>query len=61
MDAFDLVIVGAGNAALSAAISAKENGAKNILVLEKASKKIAVVIAGTLMELTDLPIKVFQI
>ena len=39
MDAFDLVIVGAGNAALSAAISAKENGAKNILVLEKASKK----------------------
>ena len=39
MDTFDLVIVGAGNAALSAAISAKENGAKNILVLEKASKK----------------------
>ena len=39
MDAFDLVIVGTGNAALSAAISAKENGAKNILVLEKASKK----------------------
>ena len=36
MDTFDLVIVGAGNAALSAAISAKENGAKNILVLEKA-------------------------
>ena len=39
MNTFDLVIVGAGNAALSAAISAKENGAKNILVLEKASKK----------------------
>lgn len=32
----DVVIVGAGNAALAAAVSAKENGAQRILVLEKA-------------------------
>lgn len=34
-DEFDVVVVGAGNAALCAAISARENGAK-VLVLEKA-------------------------
>lgn len=33
-DSFDVVVIGAGNAALCAAISAKENGAK-VLVLEK--------------------------
>lgn len=34
----DVVIIGAGNAAMSAAISARENGA-NVLVLEKAPEK----------------------
>ena len=33
---FDVIVVGAGNAALCAAISAKEQGAKKVLVLEKA-------------------------
>lgn len=33
---FDVVVVGAGNAALCAAISAKEQGAAKVLVLEKA-------------------------
>jgi len=36
---YDVVVVGAGNAALSSALAAKDNGAKNILVLEKASQK----------------------
>ena len=39
MNNYDVVVIGAGNAALSAALSAKDNGAKKILVLEKASKK----------------------
>ena len=39
MNYYDVVIVGAGNAALSAALSAKDNGAEKILVLEKASIK----------------------
>ena len=33
---FDVVIVGAGNAALAAALSAREHGAERVLVLEKA-------------------------
>ena len=36
---YDVIVVGAGNAALSAALSAKDKGAKKILVLEKASQK----------------------
>jgi tricarballylate dehydrogenase len=35
-DVFDVIVVGAGNAALCAAISAKEQGAKRVRVLEKA-------------------------
>ena len=36
LDPFDVVVVGAGNAALCAAISAKEQGAGKVLMLEKA-------------------------
>ena len=36
---YDVVVFGAGNAALSAALSAKDNGAEKVLVLEKASLK----------------------
>jgi tricarballylate dehydrogenase len=36
MDPYDVIVAGAGNAALCAAISAKEHGAARVLVLEKA-------------------------
>ena len=39
MTNYDVIVIGAGNAALSAALSAKDNGAKKVLVLEKASLK----------------------
>ena len=39
MSDYDVVVVGAGNAALAAANSARENAAGRVLVLEKASKE----------------------
>ena len=36
---YDVIVVGAGNAAFAAAASAKENGAKRVLVLEKAPRE----------------------
>ena len=61
MNNYDVVVIGAGNAALSAALSAKDNGAKKILVLEKASKKEKEATVDTLMVHIDLHITDFQI
>jgi len=35
---YDVIVVGAGNAAFAAAVSAREHGAKNVAVLEKAAQ-----------------------
>ena len=37
---YDVIVVGAGNAALAASVSAKENGAQRVLVLEKAPREM---------------------
>ena len=48
MNIYDVIVVGSGNAALCAALSAKDHGAKNILIIEKAEKK-------KLAETVDIP------
>ncbi len=40
MAAYDVIVIGAGNAALAAAVSARNNGAERVLVLEKASEEL---------------------
>jgi tricarballylate dehydrogenase len=40
MSAYDVIVIGAGNAALAAAVSARNEGAERVLVLEKASEEL---------------------
>ncbi|MBV8771970.1 MAG: FAD-binding protein, partial [Deltaproteobacteria bacterium] len=40
MPDYDVIVVGAGNAALAASVSARDSGAARVLVLEKASEEM---------------------
>ncbi len=40
MDSYDVIVVGAGNAACAAAVSARQLGAKRVIVLEKAQEDL---------------------
>ena len=39
MTQYDVIVVGAGNAALAAAVSARENGAECVVVLENRDRR----------------------
>ena len=39
MNKYDVVVAGSGNAAFCAALSTRDNGAKKVLIIEKATRK----------------------